>query len=605
MELSDKILSAAIFLMTVLAVPVHGQTAEGTALDVCSDSHALMRIDSPKRYVLLPIEDSAPESTIKVVADLGQEAAIVLRLAVRHVDYYVPLDLSPYKDRKVVLDIESASGRDGVRTVSEAIWNKTLRLSDTFDKTDTEPKWRPVYHHAPEYGWMNDPNGMFWKDGTWHLNFQYGPYGSTWNNMTWGHSTSKDLVHWTQQENTILPDAMGVIFSGSAAVDSLNSAGWGKDAVIAMYTQAGTSQFQSIAYSTDNGQTFTKYSENPVLTMPYEFRDPHLFRHDASGKWIAVIASALNHEMDIFSSEDFKTWTKESSFGKGYGCQSGVWECPDLMELPVRGTNEKKWVMICNINPGGPFGGSATQYFTGDFDGRTFTCDTEPGVTKWLDFGKDFYAAVSWNNAPEGRHTMVAWMSNWQYANDVPTKQFRSANTIARDVCLYRGEDGGLYIASTPSPEIDAAKGPGLNLGRIRNGGSKAIPASMQGHFEMDVTLNAGNSGKVSLCLGNSLGEEAVLTVDTNARTISLDRSKSGITDFSDDFPTVSTAPLPAGNIQHLRIFVDKSSIEIFEKDGYSTLTNLVFPNEAYYIVSIKGGDKKSSASAITLYNIK
>ncbi len=584
----NKILTSA-FIAIVLAAPA-ALAGDGVQLQVLGDSHSLVRVTQQQRYVLLPIEDAAGESHIRVTVNGQLEETLNARLAQNHIDYYVPLDIERFAGKSVILDVRADAGRDGRRAMTEATWSRNITMSDSFDKTNVETKWRPAYHHTPNYAWMNDPNGMFYKDGVWHLCYQYGPYGSTWNNMTWGHSISTDLMHWQQVDDAIKPDALGMIFSGSAVVDTENSAGYGKDAIIAMYTQADRSQFQSMAYSTDGGKTFTPYEQNPVLTQPYEFRDPHIIRHEASGKWIVILASALAKEMDIYSSTDLKHWTKESSFGKGYGEQSGVWECPDLMELPIRGTSEKKWVLICNINPGGPFGGSATQYFVGDFDGHNFTCDTPASVTKWMDWGKDHYAAVSWDSAPQGRHTMIAWMSNWQYANNVPTKQFRSANTLPRDVELFRGEDGELYLASTPSPEVDAARGKVVNLGNIAAGGSKDIPQDMQGAFELEVTLTPGSSKQMTLTLANDRGEEVVMTINTANKTMTMDRSRSGETSFNDDFNTVTTAPLATAKAQTLRIFVDRSSVEVFEKEGRYTMTNIVFPNEPYSLVKVAGG---------------
>ncbi len=590
--------------LAMTLMPMLGMANDGVKLNVLGNSHSLVRVDDQKRYVLLPVEDAAAESHIRVTVAGQLVQTINVRLAQNHIDYYVPLDLAAYDNKEVVLDVRSDAGRDGRRSVTEATWSKHLKMSDTFDKTNTETKWRPAYHHTPEYAWMNDPNGMFYKDGLWHLCYQYGPYGSTWNNMTWGHSISKDLMHWQQVDDAIKPDALGTIFSGSAVVDSLGSAGYGKDAIIAMYTQADRSQFQSMAYSTDGGKTFTPYKMNPVLTQDYEFRDPHMFRHDATGKWIVMLANALGHEMDIYSSTDLKQWSKESSFGKGYGSQAGVWECPDLLELPIRGEKGKKWVLICNINPGGPFGGSATQYFTGDFDGHKFTCDTRPEVEKWMDWGKDHYASVSWNSAPNGRTTMIAWMSNWQYANSVPTKQFRSANTLPREVELYRGDDGELYLASTPSPEVDAARDKVQSLGNLSAGATKAIPANAQGACELDVNINAGKARKVTLTLANKRGEEVVMTLDMKARKLVFNRAKSGEVAFSDDFRTTCEAPLPKGSQHNLRIFIDKSSIEIFEADGRWTMTNIVFPNEPYSQVRLASDGGKAKAS-VKVYPIR
>ena len=280
--------------------------------------------------------------------------------------------------------------------------------------------------------------------------------------MSWGHSTSKDLVNWEHHKTAIKPQALGQIFSGSAAVDTENSAGFGKDAVLAMYTTAGTSQTQSLAVSHDNGETYEIYPGNPVITLGSEARDPNFFWNPETKLWTLILAHALDKEMLIFTSPDMKEWTLESSFGKGLGAQGGVWECPDLMEIEVDGTNEKKWILICNINPGGPFGGSGIQYFIGDFDGKKFTADTDANgnvETKWLDYGKDNYALVSWSDAPEGRHPVIGWMSNWQYAVQVPTTQFRSANTLPSEIKISKGKNGQYYASLIPVKEVNALRG--------------------------------------------------------------------------------------------------------------------------------------------------
>ncbi len=601
------VLTKSLLLVVMLLVATSMFATGGITINVCDDSHALIRVDSIQKYILLPIEDVAPESQVKLLVNGKIEKTINVRLAMTKVDYYAPFDLLPYEGKNVILDVTSASGHKGTRSIEESAWYKHIYLSDTFDKTNRE-EWRPVYHHTPEYGWMNDPNGMFYKDGVWHLCYQYGPYGSTWNNMTWGHSTSDDLIHWKHQPNVIYPDGLGTIFSGSCVVDSLNSAGFGKDAIVAMYTQADRSQVQSIAHSLDNGNTFTPYEANPILITPYEARDPHIFRHDASGKWIVVLASAPAREIDIYSSDDLIHWTKESSFGKGYGCQEGVWECPDLMELPVRGTNDKRWVLICNINPGGLQGGSATQYFVGSFDGHTFVCDSQPEVTKWMDYGKDHYAAVSWNNAPEGRHTMIAWMSNWQYANNVPTTQYRSANTLPRDVELFRGDDGELYLASLPSPEVDAhchQVGTFHSLAVSKSDVTRTIPTEVLGAFELDIDFDGKNAEKFVIELFNSKGESVLMTYDLGRSTFSMDRAKSGVVNFSEEFPCVTTAPCPSSREQNLRLFIDKSSVEAFEGDGRFCMTNCVFPTEPYSSVRFHTEGGKVIIKKMTIYSIK
>lgn len=555
---------------TVLASLAFAASAQDARF--LSSNHCIYRINEQKNYLLLPVQEKAEMCNIKVVKNNTQVKALNVRLASNHIDYYVPLDLKQFgEDAKLALDIHvNGTYRNDGELSGFTCW-KNMQLSDTFDTANRE-KYRPVYHHTPAWGWMNDPNGMFYKDGVWHLYFQYNPYGSQWENMTWGHSTSTDLIHWTFQGAPIEADVWGTIFSGSAVVDHNNTAGFGKGAVVAMYTSAGENQTQSIAYSNDNGQTFTKYDGNPVLTSNTpDYRDPHVFWNEDIKRWNMIMAEGQH--MDIYSSADLKEWKLESQFGAEYGNHGGVWECPDLMKMKVRGTDQYKWMLLCNINPGGPFGGSATQYFVGQFDGHKFTCESAPEVTKWMDYGKDHYATVTFDNAPDGRHVAMAWMSNWQYANQVPTMQYRSANSVPRDLDLYEYQ-GQTYCGVTPSPELAAAR-------------PKKATKTLTEACEMVVTLR----GNATITLANDKGEQVVMTYDEKSRTFAMDRTKSGQKEFSDDFAALTVAPVH-GKMSQLRLFIDRSSIEAFDADGKMAMTNLVFPTKPYNKVLVKGKAK-------------
>lgn len=555
---------------TVLASLAFAASAQDARF--LSSNHCIYRINEQKNYLLLPVQEKAEMCNIKVVKNNTQVKALNVRLASNHIDYYVPLDLKQFgEDAKLALDIHvNGTYRNDGELSGFTCWKK-MQFSDTFDTANRE-KYRPVYHHTPAWGWMNDPNGMFYKDGVWHLYFQYNPYGSQWENMTWGHSTSTDLIHWTFQGAPIEADAWGTIFSGSAVVDHNNTSGFGKGAVVAMYTSAGENQTQSIAYSNDNGQTFTKYDGNPVLTSNTpDYRDPHVFWNEDIKRWNMIMAEGQH--MDIYSSADLKEWKLESQFGAEYGNHGGVWECPDLMKMKVRGTDQYKWMLLCNINPGGPFGGSATQYFVGQFDGHKFTCESAPEVTKWMDYGKDHYATVTFDNAPDGRRVAMAWMSNWQYANQVPTMQFRSANSVPRDLDLYEYQ-GQTYCGVTPSPELAAAR-------------PKKATKTLTEACEMVVTLK----GNATITLANDKGEQVVMTYDEKSRTFAMDRTKSGQKEFSDDFAALTVAPVH-GKMSQLRLFIDRSSIEAFDADGKMAMTNLVFPTKPYNKVLVKGKAK-------------
>ena len=530
---------------------------------ILGDRHAMLRLDKQKKYLLLPVEEKEENAHIRVVRNNQLVKTLNCRLAVDKVDYFVPYEVGEGE----LFDISFNGNTRATGAINGFACWKRMSYSDTFDTKNVE-KHRPVYHHTPAYGWMNDPNGMFYKDGTWHLCYQYNPYGSQWENMTWGHSTSTDLVHWNAEPTAITPDALGTIFSGCCVVDKNNTAGFGKDAIVAFYTSAGASQTQSMAYSTDGGKTFTKYSDNPTLTAKEpDFRDPKMIWNEATNEWNLVMATG--QKMNFYSSKDLKNWKYESSFGEGYGCHKGVWECPDLIQM-----DNGKWVLICNINPGGPFGGSATQYFVGQWDGHQFTCESKPEVTKWMDYGKDHYATVTFSNAPDGRHVALAWMSNWQYAAVTPTMQYRSANSIPRDLGLFT--DGGEeYLSVKPSTEI-----------------MRAFTKKASGLEEACMVEVSGLRRNATIELANGKGERVVMRYDANEQSFSVDRMKSGQTDFSDAFPSVTTAPTH-GKVSRVLIFIDKSSIEVFDADGKFAITNLVFPTKPYDRLRVSGGKGK------------
>lgn len=568
-------------LAIALGLSLTVQGAENSmVVKYLANEQNIILLDSVKKFLLLPVQENAPESKVNIIVnnEFQLEQNINIRLAREKVDYYVPLDLSAYQGKSVSVDVTGMP-------VSSLCW-KEIKLSDTFDSSNRET-YRPVYHHTPVYGWMNDPNGMFYKDGVYHLYFQYNPYGSMWGNMTWGHSTSTDLTHWTYEGTAIVPDAWGAIFSGSCVVDKDNTAGFGKGAVVAFYTSAkstpwGDIQSQSMAYSLDNGKTFIKYEHNPILTSTErDFRDPKVFWYAPGKHWVMMLA--VGQEMQIYSSGNLKEWKKESSFGAMQGAHGGVWECPDLVEVAVEGSKEKKWVLICNLNPGGPFGGSAAQYFVGSFDGKKFVNES-PTQTKWLDWGKDNYATVTWSNAPAGRCIALGWMSNWQYANNVPTTQYRSANTLARDLTLYR-VGGELYLKSKPSPEIKKARAEEKKIPTFEVKGNYEVAsllADNKGAYEIEMTIENKGTSKIDFSLMNEKGEKVAMYYDVVRKQFVMDRSASGVVGFSRDFPAVTVAPVRNTDQIHLRLFIDRSSVEAFGEDGEYVMTNLVFPAEPY-----------------------
>ncbi len=588
-----------------------GETA-GVDVNHLGINNTLVRITGEGKYLLLPVQEANDDAKINVIVDGKIDKTINVRLAKSKVDYFVPFDLTPYKGHDVVMNITTSQDRSTVREIKEDAWSKTIALADTFDTTNRE-KYRPAFHHTPLYGWMNDPNGMFYKDGVWHLYYQYNPYGSKWQNLSWGHSTSKDLINWEHHPTAVEPNGLGMVFSGSCAIDHTNSAGFGENAVVGLYTSADASQTQSLIWSTDNGETFEIYPGNPVITLESEARDPNMFWDNEAKQWVMVLAHALDHEMLIFTSPDMKEWTLQSSFGKGIGAQDGVWECPDLFRLPVEGSDENKWVLLCNLNPGGPFGGSATQYFIGDFDGKTFKADVDAQgniPTKWMDFGKDHYATVSWSDAPNDRRTVIGWMSNWQYAAEVPTMQYRSANTLPREVGLFKGPDGQIYVSSAPSPELIALRDKltvKINKADINaKGRTYDLPATNGGICEIIFDMEAKKSDIVKIELKNSEGEKVVMDYKVADHTLSFDRKESGVINFSQDFPSITVSPTfeTDGKIS-LRIFIDKSSIEVFGNNGRFVMTNLVFPTTPYNKLSISSTGGNARIENLKIYSIK
>ena len=574
-------------------------TKSKLTLEQKSDSLTVIHITNPTNYILLPIEEEAAESQVLLDTGEATDTDMDIRLAQTQVDYFVPFAL-PTGVKTATVCVRNKS--------KDALCWKEIKLSDTFDTANTE-KFRPVYHHTPLYGWMNDANGLVYKDGEYHLYFQYNPYGSKWGNMHWGHSVSKDLVHWEHLAPAIARDTLGHIFSGSSIVDQENVAGYGVGSILVFYTSASdkNGQIQCLAFSKDNGRTFTKYEKNPILCPAdglRDFRDPKVFRYEPEDKWVMIVSA--DKEMRFYDSKNLKDWNYMSSFGEGYGVQPCQFECPDMVELPVDGDlNRKKWALIVNVNPGCYFGGSATQYFTGNFDGTKFSCDSQPNVTKWLDWGKDHYATVCFSNTGE-RTIAVPWMSNWQYCNIVPTKQFRSANALPRELSLYT-QDGEIYLSAVPVPEIKTLRKEKKEIPAFTVANDYHIDsllADNDGAYELALEITVGEAEIMGFNLFNDKGEKVDIYFNLPEKRLVMDRTKSGIVDFGkksvsheievhdrrkttsinyiDDFALATWAPIKKENKYTLDVFVDKCSVEIFLNGGKVAMTNLIFPSEPY-----------------------
>ncbi|MBN8787450.1 MAG: glycoside hydrolase family 32 protein [Terrimonas sp.] len=457
-------------------------------------------------------------------------------------------------------------------------------------------KHRPQIHFSPKKGWMNDPNGMVYFNGKYHLFYQHNPDKPVWGPMHWGHAVSIDLVHWEELPIALYPDALGTIFSGSAVIDKNNTAGFGTNAMVAIYTSHNHAiekdgfdkiETQSIAYSLDEGKTWTKYKGNPVLPNPgiRDFRDPKVSWYEPSKKWIMTLA--VTDHIDFYSSPDLKNWTKESEFGKDLGAHGGVWECPDLFPLLYNG--EEVWVLIVNINPGGPNGGSAAQYFTGKFDGRVFTPNETD--TKWIDYGPDDYAGITWSNTGD-RKIFLGWMSNWLYANVVPTEKWRSANTIARDLGIVRA--GGRYLVT--SKPVKALQQLTATTYTLKNKAGKSFDiTSTAGKLKGPalLTFDMEELKSFNIELSNSNGEKIIAGYDKATNNYFIDRSSSGKTDFHKEFTNKLTAPrLSSNKNADIILVIDDASVELFADSGLSVMTAIFFPESNYTDLHIKSTEK-------------
>ncbi len=451
-------------------------------------------------------------------------------------------------------------------------------------------KFRPQYHFTPPSQWMNDPNGMVYLDGEYHLFYQHNPDSNIWGPMHWGHAISKNLVHWEHLPIALYPDSLGYIFSGSAVIDKNNTSGLGTNRngpMVAIFTyhhdQLG--ETQGIAYSNDNGRTWTKYNNNPVLQNPGipDFRDPKVSWYDqgnGKGKWIMTLAA--KDKVSFYSSPNLINWTHESDFNPDWAAYGGVWECPDLFPLKTQ-KGKEKWVLLVSIYPGGPNGGSATQYFTGQFDGSHF--EAEGSKVKWLDYGSDNYAGVTWSNIPEddGRRLFLGWMSNPLYANEVPTTVWRSAMTLPRKLELFEVEGKNL-LASSPVKEIESLRKRSEPLSEPKTQLDDNL-------FELELTKSMGQNA--SITFGNEMGDQISLHI--KEEQIVFDRTKSGQVDFHKKFARVHHAPLNGIKIKKVRVFVDQSSLEFYFNEGELVITEIIFPDQPLQNLSLEGFEEGGS----------
>ena len=619
---TNKMLKAACLML--MASATTSAFAQKMNIEHKGDT-TIVKVENPTKYLLLPIQEEKDEAQVILSTGDKEDTWMDVRLAQNGVDYFVPFSLEKNAAGKSVKGNVAIVKILGLK--KDALAVNLMKLSNTFDTTNTD-YYRPSYHFTPLYGWMNDPNGMVYKDGEYHLYFQYNPYGSKWGNMHWGHAVSKDLIHWEHLDPAIARDPVGHIFSGSSVIDKKNTAGFGKDAIIAIYTNNSVNhdEVQCIAYSNDNGRTFTKYEGNPVLT-PFDglkdFRDPKVFWYEKGKCWYMIVSA--DKETRFYKSKNLKKWTYVSAFGKGLGQQPCQYECPDFFQLPVNGDKKKmKWVMTMNINPGCWFGGSATEYFVGDFDGKKFTCPDADEV-KWLDWGKDHYATVTFSNTGD-RVLGITWMSNWQYANLTPFKQNRGANGLPRELKLYE-KNGKYYISEDVAPEVYALRKETKDLADASVADDKdlkGVAANMNGAFEIEADVTPDANGIAGIEISNNKRERTLIYFDMKQGKVVMDRTESGLSDFGkqsvphdielawdkqlaaagkqparitnsinykNDFSLATWAPLSlcedGKKTYHVDIFVDKSSVELFVDGGRIAMTNLVFPVAPYENVKL------------------
>jgi fructan beta-fructosidase len=452
-------------------------------------------------------------------------------------------------------------------------------------KSGYDEQFRPQVHYTPAKNWVNDPNGLVYDNGTYHLFYQYNPQGNDWGNMSWGHATSSDLIHWTEQAVALTRDALGAVFSGSCVIDKDNTAGFGAGAMVALYTAAGETgdvagkQQQCIAYSTDGGKNFTRFASNPVIKNDDDnLRDPKVFWHQASKKWIMALAKGWKMGVEFYGSTDLKSWQHLSTFvTKLNGRPSLQWECPDLIQMG------DKWVLVVSVNPGGPILGSGMMYFTGQFDGTTFTADAGD-YPVWFDYGMDNYAGVTWSGTGD-RRIMIGWMNNWQYSGNVPCSPWRSAFTLPRELKLIE-VDGKTLLGNTVVKEIDGIAGQWQTI----TGDFEAGDA-----YQLRLTLGLDKDSKVTL--SNNNDEQFEFNINATARTLSVRRNYlTGQTSFNGTFSVPSIqAPLNVtGNTVTLDLFVDQSSVELFTQSGSMAMTNLVFPKSIYNHLSVSGATSEA-----------
>ena len=557
-----------LFLLLVAAIMMACSTPFEVVFE--PNDKTTIHITGNEQCLWLPVDNEAESVKLTIVDNEKIPVPLDIRLAVEKVQYYMPL----YLDETIHEIVIEGCPQQAVA------WQNLCVGGDP----NLSQQYRQTAHFSPQFGWMNDPNGMVYHNGEWHLFYQYNPMGSRWGNMSWGHAVSRDLVKWEHLPVAIYPDAVSTIWSGSAVIDKNNTAGFGKDAMIAIYTSAGSKQTQSIAYSTDNGRTFAKYENNPVLESNQpDYRDPKVSWHEPTQRWIMPLA--CGNAMEFYSSKDLREWHFESRWGEEYGCHNGVWECPDLIEMPYKGGT--KWVLFCSIWKNNEHG-SSVQYFVGDFDGHTFTCDTPKEYSDWISYGRDNYAIVTWSNAPEDRKVALGWQNNWQYGSGekFPTVAYRSYMSLPCELQLIDW-DGKAKLVSNPVKEFYSYLKEVYTQNNLTIAEQQTLPVELSDKRAMWIELTAENkdSQVVGVKLSNDKGEEVNIYFDHAAKAFKVDRTKAGDSSFHEQFAGEVAAPMSGEKEQRLTIVVDHASVECFT--DISATSDLVFPTQSYKHITL------------------
>ncbi len=435
---------------------------------------------------------------------------------------------------------------------------------------------RPLFHFTPPAHWINDPNGLIYHEGEYHLFYQYYPEGLVWGPMHWGHAISRDLIAWEHLPIALYPDAIGMIFSGSAVIDTDNTAGFGAGAMVAIFTHhTEQGQAQSLAFSADRGRTWEKYAGNPVIPLiegKPDIRDPKVIWHEPTAQWVMVLA--VMTEIWFYTSPDLKQWTKSGTFGAEHGSHGGIWETPDLFEIEVEGESTRVWVLTVGVQSDAPAGGSGTQYFIGSFDGSTFHCADTAEEIRWADYGADFYAAQSWSPPAGERRTWLAWMSNWAYAREFPASQWRGSMSLPREMLLVR-QGGEIVLVQRPTPQFATLRGDTRRM-EAQDLGDDGVEIPLA-CIPMDITavFRAEQPG-ASFTIEFHSEDGADLTISGDFARQILRVWRRGLPQLQ-GFDQPHEAPLPGGGKSaRLRILIDHGSAEIFAQDGQVVLTEQV-----------------------------